>query len=61
MNHGTFAVADNDRNLPTVKGRKNQNYALWNFPGSGGRYFSSFPPFHVSSKLTHIFIRGIGN
>ena len=50
MNHGTFAVADNDRNLLTVEGRKNQNYALWNFSGSGGRYCSTFPPFHVGAK-----------
>ncbi|KAI9879042.1 MAG: hypothetical protein M1830_009784 [Pleopsidium flavum] len=56
MNHGTFAVADNDRNLPIVKGRKNQNYALWNFPGSGGRYFSSFPPFHLGGFVSLIVI-----
>ena len=48
MNHATWAVADNDRNLPTVKGRKTQSYALWNFEGSGGRYYAAFPPFHVS-------------
>ena len=49
MTHGTFAVVDNDRNLPTVDGRKNQTFALFNFAGSHGRYFSAFPPFHVSS------------
>lgn len=48
MTHGTFAVIDNDRNLPTVDGRKNQDFALFDFAGSHGRYFSSFPPFHVS-------------
>ena len=48
-NHATWAVTDNDRNLPAVKGRENANYALWNFPGSGGRYFAGFPPFDVSS------------
>ena len=48
MNHAAIAVADNDRNLPTVKGRKSQSYALWNFEGSGGRYYAAFPPFHVS-------------
>lgn len=47
MNHGTFAVADNDRNLPPVPGRRNQNYSLWEFHGTAGRYYSSFPPFHV--------------
>jgi hypothetical protein len=48
MNHATFAVIDNDRNLPTVSGRRNQNFSLWNFGEGGGLYFSSFPPFHVS-------------
>lgn len=47
MTHGTFAVIDNDRNLPTVDGRKNQDFALFDFAGSHGRYFSSFPPFHL--------------
>ena len=47
-NHATWAVVDNDRNLRTIKGRRNQNYALFNFPGDGGRYFAAFPPFHVS-------------
>ena len=46
-NHATWAVADNDRNLPTVQGRKNQSWALWNFADDGGRYFAAFPPFHV--------------
>src|SRR4051812_12933818 len=32
MNHATFAVGDNDRNLPTVQGRLNQNWSLWDFP-----------------------------
>ena len=54
-NHATWAVVDNDRNLPTVEGRKNQSWALWNFEGSGGRYFAAFPPFHVSCKPTAIF------
>ena len=49
MNRATSAAADNDRNLPAVEGKKDSNYALWNFPGSGGRYFATFPPFHVSS------------
>ena len=51
MNHAALAVADNDRNLPMVPGRKNQSYALWNFDGSGGRFYAAFPPFHVSISL----------
>ena len=47
MNHATYAVVDNDRNLATVPGRRNQNFSLWNFGDDGGFSFSSFPPFHV--------------
>lgn len=47
-NHGTYAIVDNDRKLPIVKGRKNQSWALFDFEGSGGRYFTAVPPFHVS-------------
>ena len=54
MNHGSFAVIDNDRKLPKVKGRKTQSFDLWNFPDGGGHYFSNFPPFHVSQSLTSL-------
>ena len=50
MNHGTFSVADKDRFLPAPPGRKNQNWALWNF-ASGGAFLSSFPAFHVGLQL----------
>ncbi len=51
MNHATFAVIDNDRNLPIISGRRNQNFSLWNFGEGGGLYFSSFPSCHVSFLL----------
>ena len=51
MNHATWAVLDNDRNLPTVEGRRNQSCALWNFEGNGGRYYAAFPPFHVGFPI----------
>ena len=47
MNHATFAVADHDRLLPPVPGRKTQNYAMWDFP-EGGSFYSPFPPFHLA-------------
>jgi acyl-coenzyme A synthetase/AMP-(fatty) acid ligase len=46
MTHGTFAVTDNDRNMPVPEGRKPQNAAQFNFEG-GGRFYSCFPPYHV--------------
>lgn len=52
MNHRTFGVIDNDRNLPTVEGRRIKSFALFNFADGSGRFFSSFPPFHVSSYDT---------
>lgn len=47
MNHATFAAGDNDRNLPRVPGRINQNWALWDFP-KNETFFSAFPPFHLA-------------
>lgn len=47
MNHATFAVGDNDRNLPTIPGRVNQNWSLWDFPQEE-TFFSSFPAFHLA-------------
>lgn len=46
MTHGTFAVTDNDRNMPVPENRKPQNASLFNFEG-GGRFYSCFPPYHV--------------
>lgn len=48
MTHGTFSVTDNDRNMPIPPGRRAQNGAQFNFDG-GGRFFSCFPPYHVSA------------
>jgi hypothetical protein len=42
LTHGTFAVTDNDRNMPTPVGRRAQNTAQFNFPGAE----SSIPAFH---------------
>lgn len=47
MNHATFAVGDNDRNLPTIPGRLNQNCSLWDFPQQE-TFFSPFPAFHLA-------------
>ncbi|KAI4234458.1 MAG: hypothetical protein LQ349_003784 [Xanthoria aureola] len=56
MNHATYAVVDNDRNLATVPGRRNQNFSLWNFGDDGGFSFSSFPPFHLGGFVAYIVL-----
>ncbi|KAL8935232.1 MAG: hypothetical protein Q9216_005528 [Gyalolechia sp. 2 TL-2023] len=56
MCHATFAVVDNDRNLPTVPGRRNLNFSLWNFGEDGGFFFSSFPPFHLGGFMAFIVL-----
>lgn len=53
MNHNTFAVGDNDRKLPTVEGRVNQNWSLWDFPQEE-HFFSPFPAFLVNGYATYI-------
>ena len=48
MTHGTFTVMDNDRNFPTVTGRKNHDLIIWDFDGTPGRIYEPFPPFHLA-------------
>ncbi|KAF2683122.1 acetyl-CoA synthetase-like protein [Lentithecium fluviatile CBS 122367] len=55
MNHGTFAVGDNDRNLPTVPGRVNQNWSLWVFPQKE-YFFSPFPAFHLAGFSSMVML-----
>ena len=50
MCHATFAVIDNERNMPTVPGRKNSDSTLYNFP-THGKFYTCFPPSHVGSIL----------
>lgn len=56
MKHGTFTSFDNDRNFPTVPGRKNHDTTLWDFDGNGGRIFEPFPPFHLAGFFNKIMI-----
>ena len=56
MTHGTFAVMDNDRNYPTVPGRRNQDLTLWDFDGSPSRIYEPFPPFHLAGFLNKIML-----
>lgn len=49
MTHATFAVLDRERNLAKVSGRKNRDYSIWDFK-EGGRFYTVFPYFHVSSS-----------
>lgn len=55
MNHATFAVGDNDRNLPTVPGRVNQNWSLWDFPQQE-TFFSPFPGFHLAGFSSMVLL-----
>ncbi len=50
ITNGVYCVEDNLRLLPKVKGRKNQDYSIFDFDG-GGRFYSSFPPFHLAGIL----------
>ena len=47
MTHSTFAVLDGERNLPTVPGRENRDFSIWDFK-DGGKFYTIFPYFHVS-------------
>lgn len=55
MNHATFAVGDHDRTLPTVPGRLNQNWSLWDFPQQE-TFFCAFPAFHLAAFSSMIML-----
>lgn len=52
MTHGTFAVLDRERNLPTIPGRKNRKFSIWNFGPMGGKFYTIFPYFHLAGFLS---------
>ena len=56
MTHGTFAVIDNDRNFPTVPGRKNHDLTIWDFDGTPGRIYAPFPPFHLAGFQNKVMV-----
>ena len=56
MTHGTFAVLDNDRNFPTVPGRKNHDLTVWDFDGPGARIYEPFPPFHLAGFYNKVMV-----
>ncbi|KAF2011090.1 putative NRPS-like enzyme [Aaosphaeria arxii CBS 175.79] len=51
MTHATFAVLDNERKLPTVPGRRNRDFSIWDFK-TGGRFYTVFPYFHLAGFLS---------
>ena len=55
MTHGSFAVVDNDRNIPTVTGRRNHDLTTWDLePGS--KLYVPFPPFHLAGFFNSIML-----
>ncbi len=56
MTHGTFAALDNDRNFPTVPGRRNHDLTVWDFDTPDARIYEPFPPFHPAGFLCKILV-----
>ncbi|KAL8793203.1 MAG: hypothetical protein Q9195_004233 [Heterodermia aff. obscurata] len=56
MTHGTFAIADNDRNFPRVPNRENHDLTVWDFHGASGRIYEPFPPFHLAGFFNKIMV-----
>ena len=54
MTHGSFAVIDNDRNFPTIEGRQNLDFTVWNFNGVPSLIYEPFPPFHFAGFTNKI-------
>ena len=54
MTYGSFAVLDRERNLPTVTGRKNRDFSIWDFGPGGGKFYTMFPYFHLAGFLSTV-------
>ena len=54
MTYGSFAVLDRERDLPTVAGRRNRDFSIWDFGPHGGKFFTIFPYFHLAGFLSLI-------
>ncbi|KAL1868972.1 hypothetical protein Plec18167_007974 [Paecilomyces lecythidis] len=46
---------DNDRNFPTVPGRRNHDLTTWDFP-AGSYLYTPFPLFHMAGFLNNIMV-----
>jgi thioester reductase-like protein/aryl carrier-like protein len=53
--NGAFAAIDNDRNFPTVPGRRNHDLTTWDFP-AGSYLYTPFPLFHMAGFLNNIMV-----
>ena len=56
MTHGSFATLDNDRNFPTIPGRRNHDLTVWDFEGKNARIYEPFPPFHLAGFMNKIVV-----
>lgn len=54
MTHASFAVLDNERNLPATPGRKKRDWTMWEFEGEA-RVYTVFPFFHVRHLVSFLF------
>ncbi|KAI1747021.1 hypothetical protein F4782DRAFT_522771 [Xylaria castorea] len=52
MTHGSFAVLDNEHNLPDIPGRKKRDWSMWSFKGEA-RVYTVFPFFHLAGFLCY--------
>lgn len=55
MTHGTFATFDYCRKLPTVQGRRNNDFTLWDSTDTR-KFYSAFPPSHLAGFLSMVII-----
>lgn len=56
MTNGSFAVIDNDRNFPSVPGRRNHDLTVWDFSGADARLYEPFPPFHLAGFFNKVTV-----
>ena len=55
MTHGTWATFDYCRKLPTVSGRKNNDFTMWDSIQPRA-FYSPFPPSHLAGFLSTVIV-----
>lgn len=56
MTHASFAVIDNDRNFPSIPGRRNHDLTVWDFHNDDARIYEPFPPFHLAGFYNKVTV-----
>ena len=52
MKYVSFALLDRERDLPTVTGRRNRDFSIWDIGPRGGKFYTIFTFSHLAGFLS---------